>query len=69
MKKKKSKRKKCLGQKAGSSKVKVYYLAEIGYKKGDSISNKTGKSDLGQKFLMRGEDLALISQATGRKGF
>lgn len=67
MKKKKSKRKKCLGQKAGSNKVKTYYLAEIGYKKGDGISDKTGKSDLGQKFLVRGEDLALISQATRRK--
>ena len=39
MKKKKSKRKKGLGQKSGSSKVKSYYLAEIGYKKGDGISD------------------------------
>lgn len=69
MKKEKSKRKKCLGQKAESSKVKSYYLAEIGYKKGDGILDKTRKSDLGQKFPVRGEDLALISQATGRKGF
>ena len=62
-----SKRKKCLGQKAGSNKVKSYSLAQMGYRSGDGVSDKTGKSDLGQKFLVRGEDLALISQAAERK--
>lgn len=42
-------------------------LWQMGYRSGDGVSDKTGKSDLGQKFLVRGEHLALISQAAGRK--
>lgn len=61
-----SERKTCLGQKAGSSKVKSCSLAQMGCRSRDVVSNKAGKSDLSQKLLVRGEDLALISQAVGR---
>lgn len=58
----------CFGHKAENSKVKSYFLAQMGCRSGDGIWDKAAKPDLDQTFLVRGEDLGLISQA-GNEGF